>query len=385
MQLLRQAIGWAVDGASEHSDKGTMHDDIEAIVQLAMRQSTGPLVFTQLLRTLPPTPSLIGQGSLEMQMKQLCMQNMLLQEEMKTVLTKTIDALSKGGVQTTVMKGFSLAQLYPNPHVRQWGDIDIYVGNNGYHKAAAILKNTWPDCPCFETEEDFFKHWNINVGHTAIEAHRISLAMTHPRDKRIWTRLEKEGLVTQSKEITIDGVSIRVPEDKWNVLLVLIHSWHHYTESRSANMKQVCDVAMCLKALGDRGELSGDKKRITEAYLKTNLRKLHLTQVWEVYAYIMVKYLGVSEEYVGCNVDKVAARGELFLERLLVPVRPIHTATDKKVTNVIVRKLGTLKAKIASSMTLYEIAPRYVLHAIVGQVLEGMGRLLQGEINRKWE
>ena len=164
LQLLRQAI-YSVDGS-----QCIVHDeDIEALMRLVQIQGTTPLIFNELL-SLPSrgsvSPDETGEnnsrkGEIIGALRMVCMQNMVAQEEMKAVMQKTLTALEAGNVHAVVFKGFALAQLYPNPYLRQWGDIDIYVGTNGYHLAADILRKTWPECPCFESEEDFFKHWNI--------------------------------------------------------------------------------------------------------------------------------------------------------------------------------------------------------------------------------
>lgn len=375
LQLLRQAIGLNTLNAN----RLTLNDTAwQPLVRLARIQGTAPLVFDQVLRTLPPTPSLIGQ---EGQMKQVCMQNMVAQEEMKAVMQKTLTALEAGNVHAVVFKGFALAQLYPNPYLRQWGDIDIYVGINGYHPAADILRKTWPGCPCFESEEDYFKHWNINVGHTAIEAHRVTIAMTHPRDKRIWSGLEKDGLC-HSNSVTADGLTMNIPEERFNVLLVFIHSWHHYTDSRSANMKQVCDITMCLKHLTDPSVVESHRATI---YLRKNLRRLRLTQVWQAYAWIMVEKLGLPMDQCPLYTPKAAKRGEMLLQRILEG-RGLKEAGNNKVpSNVILRKLYTLRSRIHASLQLWEISPIYAIHDMMGDILNGMGRLLRGDINRKWE
>ncbi|MCQ2341210.1 MAG: nucleotidyltransferase family protein [Paludibacteraceae bacterium] len=363
-----------------------MHDeDLDSLVRLAQIQGTGPLVYDQLLKTLSITSSPVRQGSMEIEMKQICMQNMVRQEEMKGVMQKTLAALAFGGVHAVVFKGFTLAQLYPNPNLRQWGDIDIYVGDKGYHQTADILRKTWPECPCFESEEDYFKHWNINVGHTAIEAHRVTIAMTHPMDKHLWARLENDGLC-HSKEMTVDGLKFNVPEGMFNVLLVFIHSWHHYTESRSANMKQLCDLALLLHSVSLQSADVTIQTHTLLDYLNKNLRKLHLMQVWQAYAYIMVSHLGLPANECPLYTLKVAKRGETLLKHILGYSCKTKTKTKMKTkSNIILRKVNTLHNKINDSMQTWDISPVYSIHDIIGKVLEGLSRFLRGEFNRKWE
>ncbi|MBQ0088948.1 MAG: nucleotidyltransferase family protein, partial [Prevotellaceae bacterium] len=123
--FLRQALGFATPDTPNRSTLNAV--DMGSLIHLAQIQGTAPLVYDQLQKA----DSLLPDEAL-MQLKQACMQNMMMQQEMKGVLATAWDALSYGGVQPVLLKGFGLAALYPQPYLRQWGDIDIYVGADGY-------------------------------------------------------------------------------------------------------------------------------------------------------------------------------------------------------------------------------------------------------------
>lgn len=380
--ILRQALGFATPDTLNRSMLNGV--DMGSLIHLAQIQGTAPLVYDQLLKADSPLPD-----EAKMQLKQACMQNMMGQQEMKGVLATAWNALSNGGVRPVLLKGFGLAALYPQPYLRQWGDIDIYVGADGYHTAADVLRKTFPDSPCFEEEEEYYKHWNICIGNTAIEAHRVSAVLTHPCDMRLWQRLERDAMANV-QEIEIEGVKFRIPEYRFNTLFVFLHSWHHFTESGSATMKQLCDLALLLhhtsSLLPHTSYLLPHTSYLLSltSYLRRHLRRLRLTQVWQAYAYIMVTYLGLPADECPLYTPKAAKRGEKLLNRILNPVRATsHTATPH--TNILLRKLSTLRGKIHDSLQAWPISPIYAIHDIFGKVLEGIGRLLRGEFNRKWE
>ena len=389
--LLQQALGFATSGTLNRSTLNA--EDIDSLIHLAQIQGTAPLVYDQLLKADSPLSN-----EVQMQLKQVCMQNMMGQQEMKGVLATAWDALSNGGVQPVLLKGFGLAALYPQPYLRQWGDIDIYVGADGYHTAADVLRKTFPDSPCFEEEEEYFKHWNINIGNTAIEAHRVSAILVHPCDMRLWQRLERDAMAN-AQEVEIEGVKLRIPEYRFNSLFVFLHSWHHFTESGSATMKQLCDLALLihhfhnqqsfsLSSLATCSPLTSTSSSTLEAllpsFLRRNLRKLRLTEVWQAYAWIMVNHLGLPADQCPLYTPKAAKRGERLLNRILNPVRATSPATTPH-TNILLRKLSTLRGKIHDSLQAWPVSPIYAIHDIIGKVLEGLGRLLRGELNRKWE
>ncbi|MBQ0154888.1 MAG: nucleotidyltransferase family protein [Bacteroidales bacterium] len=407
--LLRKALGFSTSDLLTGSTLNA--EDMGSLIRLAQIQGTAPLVYDQLLKADSLLPD-----EAQMQLKLACMQNMMLQQEMKGVLATAWDALSKGGGKPVLLKGFGLAMLYPQPHLRQWGDIDIYVGADGYHTAADVLRKTFPDNPCFEEEEEYFKHWNINIGNTAIEAHRVSAILIHPCDMRLWQWLERDAMAN-AQEVEIEGMKLRIPEYRFNSLFVFLHSWHHFTESGSATMKQLCDLALLLHSASLLPHTSSLLSHTSSflphtssflphtsslfplpsslfplpsslfpltSYLRHHLRRLRLTQVWQAYAYIMVTYLGLPADECPLYTPKAAKRGERLLNRILNPVRATsHTATPH--TNILLRKLSTLRGKIHDSLQAWPISPVYASHDIMGKVLEGLGRLLRGDLNRKWE
>lgn len=374
--LLQQALGFSTsDTLANRSAFNAV--DMASLIHLAQIQGTAPLVYDQLLKA----DSLLPEEA-QMQLKQACMQNMMGQQEMKGVLATAWNALSNGGVRPVLLKGFGLAALYPQPYLRQWGDIDIYVGADGYHIAAETLRKTFPDSPCFEEEEEYYKHWNICIGNTAIEAHRVSAILIHPCDMRLWQRLERDAMI-HAQEMDIEGMKLRIPEYRFNSLFVFLHSWHHFTESGSATMKQLCDLALLLHHTSSLLPHTSYLLPLT-SYLRHHLHRLRLTQVWKAYAYIMVTYLGLPADQCPLYTPKAAKRGERLFNRILNPVRATsHTATPH--TNILLRKLSTLRGKIHDSMQTWPISPIYAIHDIFGKVLEGLGRLLRGELNRKWE
>lgn len=381
LHLLRQAIG--LQTPAEDSIPLETVKDMEKLLHLCQIQGTAPLVYDQLLKEQSLSSSLLKGGELLLSMKQVCMRNMMLQEEQKQLLRQAWSALDKGGASPVLLKGFGLASLYPHSHLRQGGDIDVYVGAEHYHRGAEILRNTFPAYPCFQEEEEFYKHWNVDFEHTALEMHRVSAILIHPCDMRLWKRLESEAMA-HAVELDIESLRVRVPEQKWNILFVFLHSWQHFIESHSAKMQQLCDLALLLHS----ASLLPPRSHFLPltSYLKTNLRYLRLTQVWQAYAYIMVHYLGLPTNECPLFTDKAEKHGEKLMQQILLG--RVKTTKDKSnyvPSNILLRKLYTLRHKVADSLQTWDISPIYTLHDIIGKVLEGLGRLFRGEFNRKWE
>ena len=359
--LLRNAL-W---GTSE--EPATIETDLS----FARRQATGTLIADQLLlRSQDP--------ALRLSCKSVCARSMMAQEEQRSVRQTAVKALQAGGITPVLLKGLGLARNYPKPYLRTCSDVDIYVGKENYHKGAAILRETFPDAPRFDTEEEYFRHYNLNVGSTAIEMHRVSATFTHPKDERLYDALEREAL--QQHFVTYKDAEDEwnEPEPKFNILFVFIHSWEHFI-TETANIRQFCDLVLLLHKTKDSA---------LEDYLHTNLKQLHLLQAWQLYAYIMVTYLGLPQDECPLYRPSCAKKAELVLEYILEGHQLYSlSASDKQRVpkNVILRKLYTLRERLRAACAVSRIEPHFARHMVVTSFAQSWQRFKSGANTRHWE
>lgn len=365
-ELLRSAL-WETPVACNLSPENQ-----SALWRLAAQQGTAALIFDRVL-SLPPEQRPDTQT--QAQMKQVCAQNMLHQENMFSVLRRTLTALDVPTIKPVLLKGFTLARLYPKPYLRQWGDIDVFVGKEAYHEGAKLLREAFPEAALFDEEKDYYKHYNLTLKTTAIEMHRVSVGFQHPRDVRRYDRLEHEGLFVSPRPITTEYGTWLEPEERFNVLFVFIHSWEHFV-TESASLRQLCDLALAIHAVAD-------KTALTE-YLKRNLKALRLFEAWRLYAYILVKYLGLPAEQTPLYTSRCAKRAEKLLDILLHP-RTQKEKSNKAPKNVLLRKLYTFVCRLGEAREIAHVAPRYALHTISSSIAQSWARFLRGENTRTWE
>ena len=195
LELLRAAL-WGGDGVKckEYSVK-----EWTEVIRLAAFQGTGALVYDQLLKM----KDVEIPAEIRMQMKQQCVHSMMLQQSMIPILKQAWMALEDVGIHPVLLKGFGLAQYYPQPHLRQWGDMDIYVGQANYHKACGKLRETFPNARPSDKEDEDYKHYNFDFDNTAIETHRVSMTFPHPKDRRYYEPLEERCLTKDDPKLNI--------------------------------------------------------------------------------------------------------------------------------------------------------------------------------------
>lgn len=303
------------------------------------------------------------------------------QEVMLGMMRKAITALEAQGIKPVLLKGFGLARLYDQPYMRSWGDIDLYVGKADYHKGAAALREAFPEAALFDGEEEYYKHYNLTFYkpfNTAIEMHRVSMSLMHSRDQRLYSRLETEGLVRQCVRYTNGEDSWWEPEWKFNVLYVFMHSWEHWTHN-TAVMRQLEDLARLLT----NGKPNEESYDALTAYLKENLRKLHLLHAWKLYAYLLVHEFEVPGTVCPLYDPSVAFKAGALKTSIEQGRECLPKQTAPK--NVLLRKMYTFRQRVQEAKLIARYDPTYARHMVWANIAQSWQRFLRGENTRKWE
>ena len=288
------------------------------------------------------------------------------------MLTRAWTALTQADVRPVLMKGAGLAAFYPEPHYRTWGDIDLYVGADQYHPACATMRDTFPNALKFDEELDHYKHYNLIADGVSIEIHRVTVSLQHPRDERLYARMEREGMRC-AVPLNLNGLEVCVPEPTYNALLVFLHSWEHMT-TQGANMRQLCDLALLLHHYA--GQLDSPR-------LQRYLKSLHLMDVWYLYAYVLVHYLGLPREQVLFYTDSVAQRAERLVTDLLSGKLVEPKATETAPKGRIARKWHTMQERFRNAARIAQYSPTYGRHMNATTLMHGAKRFFAKD--RHWE
>lgn len=365
LELLKAAI-WDSKELTSEGVRELGSEGVNELIRLAGFQGTGPLIFDQLLKL----KDIEIPNALRIQMKQQCMMSMMQQNTMMPILSHAWNALEEAGIHPVLLKGLALAQSYPQPHLRQWGDIDLYVGQNQYHQACKVLDATFPEADHPAEDDEDRKHYNYVFPSALLEMHRISMEFAHPRDRRYYEHLEELYLTKDGPTIEIGGLKITTQEETFNVFFTFLHAWHHFIET-GMNMKQLCDIAVLLHAKRD----IIDRER-----LKEMLVKLHLMEVWQLIMYIIVQHLGVTKEEAPFLTEQCKERAEHFFTHILSEGSSRKLAhVDIRGVSHIKRKWITFQLRLADSRLVKPYAPKYARHLLISDVMHGIERT----INRK--
>lgn len=336
-------------------EPAALSDDL---IQMHMHQGTGPLAFP----LLPMTPA----------MKMVCVHNMQQQVKLQHTLSVAWTALTKAGIHPILMKGASLAALYPSPEQRAWGDIDLFVGKEQYHPACAVMRETFPEALKFDEELDHYKHYNLIADGISIEIHRVTVGMQHPIDERRYAQMEAYG-AAHACDLNIGGLEVKVFDPTFNALFVMLHSWEHMM-TQGANIRQLCDLALLLHRYKDA---------IDANLLRRWLKSLHLYDVWQLYAYNIGQSIGLPREESLFYSEKVADRAERLMTDLLAGKMVAPQAEHKAVKNRILRKWHTMQERMKNAKRIRRYSPAFARHMQAETLLHGALRFFAKD--RNWE
>ena len=266
-------------------------------------------------------------------MKNQMRANLFFHIRLKQTLLQAVKMLRDNGIEPVLLKGFSLAQYYPNPNLRQFGDIDLFVGLEKFHEACAVLRSL-PGSYNWGVILDSGRHFNIEFGDYSIEIHRVSSEIIEEEENAIYMEIERQGLFVHSRVVDLEGAKLRIPSKEFMVFFTFYHAWHHFLTT-GVGWRQLCDLALVLHAYS--GQLDTEQ-------LRHDLEALHLMQPWQTFGYLIVHQLGLPEiEMPFYNAKRRRKASKLF-DRIMEEgnFQRKHTFKDRKPKYYVFRKIHTL-------------------------------------------
>ena len=171
----------------------------------------------------------------------------------------------------------------------------------------------------------------------------------------------------------INGLEVMVPEPTFNALFVMLHSWEHMM-TQGANIRQLMDLTLLLHHYKDRI----DRKR-----LRAWLKALHALDVWHLYMYMAVRYLGLDGEWLEVSGKSLELRAERLMNDLMAGRMVAPKEESKAYSNRLARKWHTMQGRLANARRIGQYSPAYARHMKMETLMHGALRLFAKD--RHWE
>lgn len=199
-------------------------------------------------------------------------------EAMNRVVARLYRHFSAHGTEAVLQKGQGIAMMYPDPLLRECGDIDLYFpDHDGKSDPLEGLSGT-----ARERHPD--GSWVYQVDGIIVEHHAQLVDIQRPRCKKYVERLIAEKGF--EKVVLGNGTEVNVPAPEVNLLLLSSHILKHAL-GVGIGLRQVCDYAVARRYYEGRV----DEEEMRAIWRRTGLEK------WQgLLEGFVGEYLGESEE-----------------------------------------------------------------------------------------
>ena len=284
--LVRAGLFGRTDGIEDFQPDGV---DWEEVYRLADEQSVVGLVAdgidlirVEFSKTHPDTPLVPEDWSLRFV-------TVILQQEqcnlgMNRFVEQLIGRLQRRNVYAILLKGQGLAQCYPNPLRRAYGDVDLLLREEDYQKALDFLL---PFSSMSMIENEHKKDFALMIDNWLIELHGSLRCGFSSRIDRELDKIYHDSIDGENVRFWMNG-KVQVPllgkED--DVFYVFVHFLNHFYKG-GVGIRQICDWCRLLWTFRDSLDLIA---------VESQLKRMKLMSEWRAFGMFAVEYLGMPEE-----------------------------------------------------------------------------------------
>ena len=305
--------------------------------------------------------------------KQRVYRTLQRRERQNNFLLDLVSLLHAHGIEPVLLKGYALSLLYPNPDMRDYSDVDLYIGEHDYNRMIPVIREAYPDAYWFSEEHAGLHFVMVKDAQFDLiaEMHRVTMEFSRmPRANRAFQQFTQEEM-NHPKQQTLDGVVISIPSLSYNALYVFLHAWHHFA-ANGVGLRQMGDWALALHAARSEQHLAD--------VLSPLLKHMHMLEVWQTFGWVLVNRLGLpQDEFPLYNISsRCARRGERLYRQLLrdghcgrqrrfclcshtLYVYPFSRPTKGR----LFQKIHTLLRMIFDSIQLAKLFPRFAFYTIL--------------------
>ncbi len=219
--------------------------DWKALVAMAHKQSVNALVADQVLslpaEALPPQ-------EVKMQLLAHIEQTKSLNHRRLEVLAALKEEYNQAGFPFVLMKGPASGHYYPNPMLRNPGDIDILLYGKGDYERSL----SWALKKGYNAKDAGHIHYNYDWNGVVVEPHRRISYFDRSSYDRMFIEWEKEVMGDGFPVLELDASGEQGTVDVWalpvemNAFFLFHHTFRHFIH-QGVGLRQLCDWVLFLQ------------------------------------------------------------------------------------------------------------------------------------------
>lgn len=290
---------------------------------------------------------------LKTKVRKFVMSSMLTHNLLNKNLIQVVSTLRQNGVESVLLKGQGLARNYPQPDLRQCGDIDLYVGLENAAKAHEFLA---PIAAKIDEKEliDKGKHYHVTMtGGVEVEIHRLTDIIVSPKKNKIYQVASDKGTSVGLVSYDFAGTQVNTPADDFNAFFIFNHLFHHFLTS-GIGLRQFCDWMMFLHTR---------KGRLNQEYLHKLLTDMDMLRPWQAFGCVLVRIMGMPQDEFPFYDETQEGKADNIIRRVLDEGNfgRERMIFKNRGTNYLLNKTRSLWGHFSKSVSLMFLFPKQTL------------------------
>jgi len=204
--------------------------------------------------------------------------------------------MQKENIPYVTFKGLASSLYYPQPELRNAGDVDFYVHPADFERCQSVLQQAG-----FECVENEGRHAGYQKGGVVLELHRRIGDVPHNALGQQITRQIMDDLIESAVVADIGQGKVKIPDTFHHGMILLLHTIAHMTKE-GVGLRHLCDWAVFEASLSD------------EAFCELFEERLKACGLWRFAQQLSLcanRYLGAPERAWQGSADNA------FLEKLI--------------------------------------------------------------------
>lgn len=230
-------------------------EDVRDILQVAKEQMVSGLVANAIVRNQLP----IGED-LTLEVMGVLKLHEKKGKEMNAEVAQFAGFLNRRNLQYVIIKGQTMAALYPHPLMRSTGDIDFYCTKESFQNTQKEIEKRLGIVMKHNGSE---RHDTFDIEGYMFEMHSDLTIFSAPSHQRYWNSFIDKEIKGNLLQLPISDESVSVLPPTINALYIFVHLFVHFIEG-GLGLKQLCDWAMVLKYYRDEIDVSSLNNYVNE-------------------------------------------------------------------------------------------------------------------------